>query len=111
MLIANIYGFLCYEDLDEWYLHQDPYYRPEAKFGLFRIDRNAQKNDFRRQKTKGALALEVVIKQSLSRNEDGLITDSAIEEGEQRFGSIDADGLIWFQPQIFTFVSETVFLF
>jgi hypothetical protein len=39
-------------------------------------------------------ALELVIKQSLSRNEDGLITDSAIEEGEQRFGSIDAGGLI-----------------
>jgi beta-glucosidase len=60
-------------------------YRPEGKFGLFSIDRNTgdrngqhhKQLDLSRQKTKGAEAFELIIKESLSQSKVGVVTDSA----------------------------------
>ena len=48
--------------------------------------------DLSRRRTKGAEALGLIIKQSFSQNKNGVVTDSAIAEGENKFGTFTADG-------------------
>jgi hypothetical protein len=71
-------------------------YIPEGKFGLFSIDRSIgdrnEQSDLSRQKTKGAEAIELIIKGSLTQNKDGVVTDSAITTAENKFGKFAADG-------------------
>jgi hypothetical protein len=47
-------------------------YRPEAKFGLFRIDRSGnngkRQSDFTRYITKGAEAFKIIIQESLNQS-------------------------------------------
>jgi hypothetical protein len=75
-------------------------YRPEGKFGLFSIDhrsdnRNGQhheNSDLSRQKTNGAEALELIIRESLSQSKDGIVSDSAIAAAQHKFGMFTVDG-------------------
>ena len=83
---AHVIGYLHWSFMDnyEWLDN----YRPEGKFGLFSIDRRSdndnrngrhhQDSDLIRQKTQGAEALELIIRESLSQSENGVVTDSAI---------------------------------
>jgi hypothetical protein len=48
--------------------------------------------DLTRQKTKGAEALELIIKESLSQSKDGVVTDTAIAAAENKFGKFAVDG-------------------
>ena len=73
-------------------------YRSEAKFGLFKIDIDSSKNNGldnpqrkqdqhpRRQLTKGAGALKLIIKESVSKKKSGMIVDSAISKQRQTMG-------------------------
>ena len=72
-------------------------YRPEARFGLFKIDRNKNNNRnqpvFNRNITKrGAEAFKIIIGESCSQNQRGIITDSAILNAMEKFGIISSDG-------------------
>jgi hypothetical protein len=79
-------------------------YRSEAKFGLFKIDIYSSKNNgpdnpqnkedqhLRRQLTKGAGALKLIIKESVSKNKSGMIADSAISKAKSDYGIFTADG-------------------
>jgi beta-glucosidase/6-phospho-beta-glucosidase/beta-galactosidase len=91
---ADVIGYLHWSFMDnyEWLDN----YRPEGKFGLFSIersigDRNKQ-SDLTRQKTKGAEALELIMKESLSQSKAGIVSDSAIAAAENKFGKFAADG-------------------
>jgi beta-glucosidase/6-phospho-beta-glucosidase/beta-galactosidase len=95
---ANVIGYLHWSFMDnyEWLDN----YRLEGKFGLFSINfdsdvRNSQYHkqlDLSRRKTKGAEALELIIGESLSESEDGVVTDSAIAAAEKKFGTFTSDG-------------------
>ena len=90
---ANVIGYLHWSFMDNYEWLEN--YRPEAKFGLFSIDRNVGKSgppDFKRQGTKGAEALEFIIKQSIIRNENRADTDSAITAAKDKFGTFSANG-------------------
>jgi hypothetical protein len=81
-------------------------YRPEAKFGLFRIDKGSKINEannnnpphtheqrlIKRQVTKGAEAFEFIIKESINQNKRGMIADSAISKVKSDYGIFTADG-------------------
>jgi beta-glucosidase/6-phospho-beta-glucosidase/beta-galactosidase len=90
---ADIMGYLHWSFMDnyEWLDN----YRPEGKFGLFSIDFEEQQHEgseLMRQKTKGAEALELIIKESFSQNKDGIISDSAIAAAQNKFGIFTDDG-------------------
>jgi beta-glucosidase/6-phospho-beta-glucosidase/beta-galactosidase len=97
---ANVIGYLHWSFMDnyEWLDN----YRPEAKFGLFSINRKSaalrdgqdrfHHLDLSRQITKGAEALELIIKESRNQNKHGVVTDSAIEAAQNKFGSFSPDG-------------------
>jgi beta-glucosidase len=90
---AQIIGYLYWSLVDnyEWLDN----YKPEGKFGLFRIDfedQHHKDSDLIRQKTKGAEALELIVKESLSQSEDGVISDSAIAAAQNKFGIFTEDG-------------------
>jgi beta-glucosidase len=90
---ANVIGYLHWSFMDNYEWLEG--YRHEAKFGLFSVEYDkstGDESDFRRQKTKGAMALEWLIKESLSQNKDGVINDSAIAGAEHKFGTLVADG-------------------
>jgi beta-glucosidase/6-phospho-beta-glucosidase/beta-galactosidase len=90
---AEVFGYLHWSFMDnyEWLDN----YRPEGKFGLFSIDRNIgdrnERLDLNRQKTKGAEALELIIRKSLSQNKD-VVADSAIVAAKNKFGIFTSDG-------------------
>ena len=84
---ANVIGYLHWSLMDNYEWQES--YRPEAKFGLFRIDvNNSSKVDnthssyeeehLKRQLTRGAEALKLIIKESVSQNKSETIADSAI---------------------------------
>jgi beta-glucosidase len=89
---ANIIGYLHWSFMDnyEWFDH----YRPEAKFGLFQVDRDDDNDNLnlRRKITKGAEAYKLIIKESVNGSRDVAVTDSAISNAEHRFGSFSPDG-------------------
>ena len=61
-------------------------YRPEAKFGLFKIkiegknSRTDQEQYLNRQVTTGAETLKLIIKESLNQDKTAMIADSAISK-------------------------------
>jgi beta-glucosidase len=95
---AHVIGYLHWSFMDnyEWLDN----YRPEGKFGLFSIDfkgdnENGQHHvhpNLSRQKTNGAKALELIIRESLSQSKDGIVSNSAIVAAENKFGIFAADG-------------------
>jgi beta-glucosidase/6-phospho-beta-glucosidase/beta-galactosidase len=88
---AHIMGYLHWSLIDnyEWLDN----YRPEGKFGLFRIDFEEQHySGLMRQKTKGAEALELIIKESFSQSKNGAISNSAIAAAQNKFGTFTEDG-------------------
>ena len=90
---ANVIGYLHWSFMDNYEWLEN--YRPEARFGLFSIDRSVGTSglpEFKRQGTKGAEALEFIIKQSIFRNENGVDTDSAITAAKDKFGTFSANG-------------------
>jgi beta-glucosidase len=90
---SNVMGYLHWSFMDNYEWLEN--YRPEAKFGLFSIDRTVGKSgnaDFKLRVTKGAEALEFIIKQSLFRNKNGVNTDSVITEPKDKFGTFSANG-------------------
>jgi len=107
---ANVIGYLHWSFVDNYEWLEG--YRPEAKFGLFTVDfcmnkgtngsydgssinsSNNYNNDLTngsylsRQKTKGAEALELIIKESFYQRKDGKISNAAISSARQRFGTL-----------------------
>jgi beta-glucosidase/6-phospho-beta-glucosidase/beta-galactosidase len=100
---ADVIGYLHWSLMDNYEWQES--YRSEAKFGLFKIDidscskNNGQDNTqhkedqhLRRQLTKGAGALKLIIKESVSKNKSGMIADSAISKAKSDYGTFTADG-------------------
>jgi beta-glucosidase len=89
---ARIIGYLYWSFMDnyEWLDN----YRPEGKFGLFSIDfeQHSEDSDLMRQKTKGAEALELIIKESFLQNKEGVISGSAIAAAQNKYGIFTEDG-------------------
>jgi beta-glucosidase len=89
---ARIIGYLYWSFMDnyEWLDN----YRPEGKFGLFSIDfeQHSEDSHLMRQKTKGAEALELIIKESFLQNKEGVISDSAIAAAQNKYGIFTEDG-------------------
>jgi hypothetical protein len=73
-------------------------YRPEAKFGLFKIDKDSKNSRtdreqaLKRQVTKGAEALKIIIKESVNQDKTTTIKDSAISRAKTDHGIFTADG-------------------
>lgn len=91
---ADIIGYLHWSLMDNYEWQEG--YRPEARFGLFKIDRNKNNNRnqpvFNRNITRGAEAFKIIIEESCSQNHRGIITDSAILNAIEKFGIISSDG-------------------
>jgi beta-glucosidase/6-phospho-beta-glucosidase/beta-galactosidase len=99
---ANIIGYLHWSLMDNYEWQES--YRPEAKFGLFRIDVYSNNNNgtdthphnkdqhLKRQVTKGAEAFKLIIKESFIQNKNGIIADSAISKAKSDYGIFTADG-------------------
>jgi len=94
---AHVLGYLHWSLVDNYEWQES--YRPEAKFGLFRIDVDSEKNDgtahmqhLKRQITRGAEALQVIITESVSQNKSGMIADSAISKARSDYGIFKEDG-------------------
>jgi beta-glucosidase len=94
---ANVIGYLHWSLMDnyEWLDN----YKPEAKFGLFYVDRDDDVDDnnddylnLTRKITKGAEAYKLIIKESVNQSRGGAVTDSAISKAEHKFGSFSPDG-------------------
>ena len=107
---VNVIGYLHWSFMDNYEWLEG--YRPEAKFGLFTIDfdtknkgtngtygsskdinapsRNSLHKGFylNRQKTKGAEALELIIKGSLDQRKVGKISDDATLAAKRRVGTL-----------------------
>lgn len=71
-------------------------FKPEAKFGLFRI--NYHENNPIRNPTKGGQALKFIVKESQKENKSGLVSESAIVKAEEIFGSFNDDGSAIISP-------------
>jgi beta-glucosidase len=90
---AEVIGYLHWSFMDNYEWQEA--YRPEAKFGLFSIDRNIRngQSNFSRQTTKGAEALKLIIEKSTSeREEKRRILDFALPVAKKRFGIFTSDG-------------------
>lgn len=85
---ANVIGYLHWSLMDNYEWLES--YRPEAKFGLLHIDH--AKGDLRRQMTKGAEAIKLIIEESISQSRNGIITEYAISKSKDKFGIINDDG-------------------
>jgi beta-glucosidase/6-phospho-beta-glucosidase/beta-galactosidase len=107
---ANVIGYLHWSLTDNYEWQES--YRPEAKFGLFRVDVDNSSNNYRvdnthssteeehlkRQLTRGAEALKLIIKESVSQNKSETIADSAISKAKSDYGIFTADGSIIISP-------------
>jgi beta-glucosidase len=91
---AHVIGYLHWSFMDnyEWL----DGYKPEAKFGLFRIDysesNEAHKAKFERQITKGAEALKFIIEESIFQHKNVPISNIGISRAREKFGEFTADG-------------------
>jgi len=85
---ANMIGYLHWSFMDnyEWFDN----YKPEARFGLFCIDRSDPK--LPRLVTKGAEAYKFTIQESCHENIDGTIAHLALLKAENQFGTFSPDG-------------------
>ncbi len=91
---ANIIGYLHWSLMDNYEWQEG--FRPESKFGLFRINYNG--NDPVRNPTIGAQAFKLIISESLRDNKNGLVSESAIAKAEEEFGSFNDDGSAVISP-------------
>jgi beta-glucosidase len=103
---ADAMGYLHWSLMDNYEWQEG--YRPEAKFGLFRIDRNGsdgkkqqqeqqlqqlkQQPDFTRHITKGAEAFKIIVEESINSSKRGVISNSAILKAKEKFGIVMTDG-------------------
>jgi beta-glucosidase/6-phospho-beta-glucosidase/beta-galactosidase len=92
---ADAVGYLHWSLMDNYEWHEG--YTPEAKFGLFRIDRGGndgqqQQPDFTRHITKGAEAFKIIIEECCNQSKSGVISNSAILKAKEKFGIVMADG-------------------
>jgi beta-glucosidase/6-phospho-beta-glucosidase/beta-galactosidase len=97
---ANVIGYLHWSFVDNYEWLEN--YRPEAKFGLFSVDRSIVKGgqpDFKRRRTEGADAMELIMKRSVPQNKDGIISDATIVEAENKFGTFTTVGMRLIPPQ------------
>jgi beta-glucosidase len=85
---ADVIGYLHWSFMDNYEWQEA--YRPEAKFGLFSIDRKTLdgQSDFTRQATKGAEVFKLIINDSTSE----IILDSALSRAKEKFGMFASDG-------------------
>jgi beta-galactosidase len=85
---ARVVGYLHWSLTDnyEW---QDGY-NNRASFGLYSINRNDDSLD--RKVTKGAQVLELILKESISNNDDKNISRSALAKAASLFGTFTKDG-------------------
>jgi hypothetical protein len=67
---------------------------PPAKVGLFTIDCDKPPNNniLSRILTKGAQALKLIIEKSFSEDKHGVITDIALSQAREIYGSFMPDG-------------------
>jgi beta-glucosidase len=97
---ADAVGYLHWSIMDNYEWQEG--YRPEARFGLFRIDRNGsdgkqqqqlkQQPDFTRHITKGAEAFKIIVEESNNQSNGGVIANSAILKSKEKFGIVMANG-------------------
>jgi beta-glucosidase len=87
---ANIIGYLHWSLVDNYEWQEG--YKPEAKFGLYRVD-HSNKN-LNREITNGAIALKIIVEESLASSKQGIIADSAIIKASDKFGMFNDDGSI-----------------
>jgi beta-glucosidase/6-phospho-beta-glucosidase/beta-galactosidase len=89
---ADVIGYLHWSFMDNYEWQEG--YRPEGKFGLFRIgpDGNPGQSSFKRQITRGAEAFKLVIQESITQRKDEVITDTALSRAKERFGTFTPDG-------------------
>jgi len=92
---AEVIGYLHWSLMDNYEWQEG--YKPEAKFGLFKIDNSytnieQQSSDYNRHITKGAEALKLVIQESFNENKKGLPASSAILKAKDNFGMFTHDG-------------------
>jgi len=92
---ADVIGYLHWSLMDNYEWQEG--YKPEAKFGLFKIDNSyknveQQSSDYNRHITKGAEALKLVIQESFNENKKGLPASSAILKAKDNFGTFTHDG-------------------
>ena len=90
---ADVIGYLHWSLMDNYEWQEA--YRPEAKFGLFSIDRNTRSREpnFSRRSTKGAEAFKLIIESSIDRGNGEPILDSALSKAQERFGKFRSDGM------------------
>jgi hypothetical protein len=74
--------------MDNWELHEQ--YRPEARFGLFHVDRSDPA--LPRHITEGAFAYQQVIAESRATSSNGAPTNKALDAAEDAFGTVARDG-------------------
>jgi beta-glucosidase len=89
---AEILGYIHWSLVDNYEWHEG--YKPQAKFGLFTIDYNKALNNniLDRNVTKGAQALKLIIEKSCSENKHGVVTDAALSQARDIYGSFMPDG-------------------
>lgn len=85
---ANVIGYLHWSFIDNYEWLEG--YRSEAKFGLFYIDYDS--DDLDRHITNGACSLQFIINRSYIENENGSISNTALMEATDKFGSFTPDG-------------------
>lgn len=90
---ADVIGYLHWSFMDnyEWL----DGYKSEAKFGLCRIDYNESDEvpaNLRRQLTRGAEALKLILEKSSLETKIASISNTAILMAEEKFGKFTADG-------------------
>jgi beta-glucosidase len=95
---ANVIGYVHWSLMDNYEWQES--YRPEAKFGLYRVHIDSKNSGINRgrqhylerQITKGAEALKLIIKESASQNKSGMIAHSAISRAKSDYGIFTSDG-------------------
>lgn len=92
---VDVIGYLYWSLLDNWELQEN--YRPEARFGLFHVERDPSDpqrclGPCHRGLTEGALAYRQVIMESERSGALGRPTVAALASAERRFGTYTRDG-------------------
>jgi Glycosyl hydrolase family 1 len=92
---VDVIGYLYWSLLENWELQEN--YRPEARFGLFHVERDPSDpqrclGPCHRGLTEGALAYRQVIMESERSGALGRPTVAALASAERRFGTYTRDG-------------------